>query len=116
MYKKGNAFEEQDRNGWIYGSFMPKGLQKDNRVEIKITTFEKGYSNNYHYQKTATKIDIIWEGEAVWEIEGEEVSLKYGDYVIVSPGVKTRMKTVTSSKLIVQTIKTPSDPTDKVSL
>lgn len=114
MFKKGNAFAEQDRDGWIYGSFMPEGLQKDDRAEIKITTYNAGYSNEYHSQKTATKIDIIWQGEAVWGIDGEDVPLKSGDYIIVPPGVRTRMKQVISSTLIVQTIKFPSDPSDKI--
>jgi mannose-6-phosphate isomerase-like protein (cupin superfamily) len=67
-------------------------------------------------KKTATKIDLIWSGNAIWEIDGEKVPLKYGDYLIIPPGVKTRIKTVSSPTLVVQTIKFPSDPTDKVAL
>ena len=37
MFKKGNVFQEQVKNGWIYGNFMPSGdLAKDKRAEIKV--------------------------------------------------------------------------------
>lgn len=113
MFHKGNVFKEKDRDGWFYGSFMPKGLQQDNRVEIKFITIKKGTSNQYHFQKTATKIDLVPEGEALWEIEGKEVRLAKGDYVIVPPKVKTRIKNVVTIKAVVQTIKLPSIPNDK---
>ena len=93
---------------------MPEGLQKDDRGEIKVTTWKKGASNKYHYQKTATKIDMLWTGEAIWEINGEPVHLKAGEYVIVPPGVKTRIKDILTDEVICQTIKFPSLPEDKV--
>lgn len=113
-FEKGNFYKEQDRNGWIYGNFMPEGLHRDDRVEIKLTKLPKSYSNKPHYQKTATKLDIIWKGRAIWEISGEEVELNDGDYVIIPPKVRTAIKDVLSSELIVQTIKIPSTPEDKV--
>ena len=93
---------------------MQEGLQKDTRGELKVTTWSKGYSNTYHYQKTATKIDMLWSGEAVWEIDGTEVQVAAGDYVIVPPGIKTRIKNVLSDIIVVQTVKFPSIPDDKV--
>jgi quercetin dioxygenase-like cupin family protein len=111
---KGNFLKEQSRNGWIYGSFMPEGLQKDDRVEVKITKWKKGSENTPHFQKTATKIDIMFEGKGVWEIDGQDVELNSGDYVIVPPKVVTRIKSVLTDEILVQTIKVPSDPADKV--
>jgi hypothetical protein len=63
VFKKGNAFNEQDRGGWIYGAFMPEGFQKDDRAEIKITSFKKGFSNGYHYQKNSYKdrLNLEWK-------------------------------------------------------
>jgi quercetin dioxygenase-like cupin family protein len=114
MYTKGNVFHEQERKGWIYGAFMPEGPHHDERIEIKVAVWKKGSQNSYHYQKIATKIDIIWQGHVLWEIDGSDVELKKGDYVIVPPNIKTRIKNVLSDEAIVQTIKFPSLPEDKI--
>lgn len=113
-FAKGNFLKEQERKGWIYGAFMPKGLQNDDRAEIKITNWPKGSNNSYHSQKTATKIDIVFQGKAIWEIDGEKVELGIGDYVIVPPKTPTRIKDVLTDDFLVQTIKFPSIPNDKI--
>lgn len=114
MFKKGNVFDGKSRNGWFYGYFMEDGLSKDDRAEVKVTKVDKSFTSSYHYNKTATKIDIIWEGEAIWEVEGEEIQLEKGDYLIIPPKTRARVKKVLSDNLIVQTIKIPSVPNDKV--
>lgn len=114
MFIKGNVFKEKDRQGWIYGHFMPKGLQKDDRVEIKVARLDKSFNSPYHYSKVGTKLDIIWQGRAIWDIEGKEIELQTGDYVIIPPKTKVSVKKVLSEELIVQTIKIPSIPNDKV--
>ena len=115
MYKRGNAFEGQgERNGWIYGNFMPEGLTRDNRLEIKVVKLDKSFTSKPHYNKTSTKLDIVWDGEAVWEVEGEEIEMKSGDYLIIPPKTTVCIKKVLSDQLIVQTIRTPSVPDDKV--
>ena len=114
MYKKGNAFEEQERNGWIYGNFMPEGLAKDDRAEIKIAKLDNTFTSEPHYNKSSTKLDIIWSGKAIWEVEGKEVEMKTGDYLIVPPKTTVCIKKVISDELVVQTIRFPSVPDDKV--
>ena len=114
MYKKGNAFQEQTRRGWIYGDFMPEGLSKDARAEIKIVKLDKSFTAGPHYNKTGTKLDIIWSGHAIWEVEGQEVELKAGDYLIIPPKTTTAVKKVLSDEVIVQTLKFPSVHGDKV--
>jgi quercetin dioxygenase-like cupin family protein len=114
MYTKGNVFTENDNRGWIYGSFMPEGLHKDDRLEIKVAKLDKSFTSPPHYAKKGTKLDIIWKGEAIWIVDGEEIFLKEGDYVIIPPQVVVEVKQVLSEELIVQTIKTPSLPEDKV--
>ncbi len=113
MFAKGNFFKEQDRDGWAYGHFMD-GLHKDSRLEIKLATLKKGTSRPAHYQKTATKIDIIWSGKGIWVVDGEDVVMEAGDYVIVPPKVATEIKNVISDELVVQTLKVPSVEGDKV--
>lgn len=115
MYKKGNVFnEEKERNGWIYGSFMPEGLAKDDRMEMKVARLDKNFTSELHYNKTATKLDIIWQGKAIWEIDGKEIEMNTGDYLIIPPKISVCIKKVLSDELIVQTLKLPSIIDDKV--
>jgi quercetin dioxygenase-like cupin family protein len=113
MFKKGNVFEENQHNSWVYGSFMD-GIAKDDRVEIKVVKLDKTFSSKPHFQKTATKIDIIWEGSGIWQVNGEDVELRKGDYLITPPKTTVCIKQVLSDEIIVQTIKLPSLPEDKV--
>ena len=113
-YKKGNSFEEQERNGWIYGNFMPEGLAKDGRAEIKIAKLTNKFTSEPHYNKTSTKLDIVWRGNAIWEVEGKEIEMNTGDYLIIPPKTVVCVKKVISDELIVQTIRFPSTPDDKV--
>ncbi len=115
MFKKGNVFGEQkERSGWIYGNFMPEGLAKDERAEIKIAKLDNSFISKPHYNKTSTKLDIIWQGEAIWEIDGKDTRLQAGDYVIIPPKTTVCIKKVISPEIIVQTIRIPSISEDKV--
>ncbi|HVZ12292.1 MAG TPA: hypothetical protein VG965_04655 [Patescibacteria group bacterium] len=113
-YKKGNVFQEQERSGWVYGHFMPQGISKDSRVEMKVAKFGRGFTSEPHFNKTATKIDIIWSGSAIWEVDGKDVELNAGDYLIVAPKTTVFTKKILSDELVVQTIRFPSIPDDKV--
>ena len=114
MHKKGNVFEEKERNGWFYGSFMPEGIAKDTRAEVKVARLDNSFTSEPHYNKTSTKIDIIWEGEAVWEVDGEEVKMNKGDYLIIPPKTVVCIRKVLSDELVVQTLRFPSIQDDKV--
>jgi quercetin dioxygenase-like cupin family protein len=115
MYKKGNVFKEQERDGWVYGNFMPDGdLAKDNRAEIKVITLNNTFFSKPHYNKISTKLDIIWQGEAVWNVNGKDIEMNSGDYLIIPPKTIVFVKKVVSQNLIVQTIRFPSIPDDKV--
>lgn len=115
MYKKGNVFDEQERKGWIYGSFMNEGdVAKDERAEIKVTKLDKSFTSKPHYNKASTKLDIVWQGIAIWEVDGQEIEMKTGDYLIIPPGTIVCVKKVLSEELIVQTIRIPSLSGDKV--
>ena len=113
MYEKRNVFDKSNTQGWLYGTFMPEGLQKDDRVEIKILKYPKSFTSPLHYQKIATKIEIIWEGNSLWRIDDEEIILKSGDYIILPPMTKTAIVKILSDYLILETIKIPSYPKDK---
>lgn len=115
MYKKGNFYSETDRNGWIYGNFMPENdLAKDERAEIKIIRLDNSFTSKPHYNKTSTKLDIVFDGKAIWDVDGEEIEMSTGDYLIIPPKVKVCIKKIISESLTVQTIRIPSTPDDKV--
>jgi len=115
MYKKGNVFQEKERGGWIYGNFMPDGdLAKDNNAEIKIATLNSSFTSKPHFNKTSTKLDIIWKGKAIWEVDGKDVEMNTGDYLIIPPKTVVCIKKVVSDELVIQTIRLPSTPDDKV--
>ena len=116
MIQRGNWQKEQERNGWIFGWFMPEGLAKDKRLEVKVASFPKGFSNNPHYQKTATKIDLVIRGEVIYETDGEDMKLVEGDYVILAPKTMSRIKEVLSEDFQIQTLKFPSVADDRVEI
>jgi hypothetical protein len=58
--------------------------------------------------KTATKLDIFWE------VNGTDIELTTGDYLVIPSGTVTAVKKVMSANLIVQSIKFPSIPDDKI--
>ena len=113
-FHKGNFLKEQERKGWIFGSFMPEGLQKDDRVEIKVKNLDKNFTSKPHFQEKATKIEFIFSGKAVWEIDGKDYELKSGDYIVIPPKITTAVKKVLEEPTLCQTIKIPSVPEDKV--
>lgn len=114
MIKKGNVFEEKERNGWIYGNFMPDGVAKDSRVEIKVAKLDSSFTSEPHYNKNSTKFDIIWQGKAIWEVDGKDIEMNTGDYLIITAKTVVCIKKVLTDELIVQTIRIPSIPDDKV--
>lgn len=93
---------------------MPEGLAKDDRAEIKIAKLDKAFTSQPHYNKTATKLDIIWNGKAIWEVDGQEIEMNAGDYVVIPPKTTVCVKKVISDELTVQTIRFPSIADDKV--
>lgn len=116
MFKKGNVFGEQKKEGWIYGYFMPEGIARDDRVEIKVAKFDNSFTSDPHYNRVSTKIDIVWNGNAIWQVNGEDVEMRTGDYLIIRPKTTACIKKILSEFLIVQTIKIPSIPDDKVTV
>lgn len=114
MFHKSNVFNEKNRNGWFYGSFIPEGLAKDNRVEIKLVKLNKSFSSKPHFNRTATKIDLVLSGSAIWEVDGQEVTMAVGDYLIIPPATVFCIKQLLTDEITVQTIKIPSIPDDTV--
>jgi ubiquinone/menaquinone biosynthesis C-methylase UbiE len=55
VFKKGNAFNEQNRGGWKYGSFVPDQIL----LEKTYTQIAKIYSKSVYLINTSNKLYFI---------------------------------------------------------
>jgi len=103
--------------GWFMGHFVKEGLRKTDKIEIKWWTFPRGKVKDHEnkIQFYETEITIILEGEIVGHINGEEINLKHGEYVVIPPRIENNFpENVISEKVVGLTIKIPSLPSDKI--
>jgi quercetin dioxygenase-like cupin family protein len=100
--------------GWIMGTFMADGPRKNSDVEIRYWEFPKGEPTN-HPMKVSSIIEctIILKGETKAIIDGKEVILRQGDYVVITPGTPNNNNSEILEDCAGITIKAPSDPTAK---
>ena len=115
----GNIKDFSQTKGYFIGRFMDQRgfpLLETDEVEIawkKLpTTFDE---EKPHFHKNGVEINIVISGNyKVW-VEGEEKTLKKGDFLVVYPEAK--LKNIFAQKgteLIV--VKAPSVPNDKFDL
>ena len=110
-YKK-DAFKENHRN-WIVGKFMEKGPRKTDKVEIKYWEFEVGNPNHETKISKTIECTFILEGELKGEIDGKNISLKEGQYVVIKSGTPNGFPKIVTKRAKGLTIKAPSDPKAK---
>lgn len=105
-----------ETKGYFIGQFMGQRGKPDletDEVEIawKVlpTTFNE---REPHFHKKGVEVNIVVSGSyRVW-VEGEEVELKKGDFLVVYPEAKLRnISAEEGTELIV--VKAPSVPDDK---
>lgn len=121
-FYKGNCKEDgleypTSGGGWFMGYFVKEGFRKSDRIEIKWWEFTQGKIKDHEnkIQFYATEITIILKGEIVGHINGEEINLKQGEYVIIPPRIENSFpENVISKKVVGITIKLPSLPSDKI--
>ncbi|MCK4781665.1 cupin domain-containing protein [Candidatus Parcubacteria bacterium] len=103
------------RRGWIVGHFM-SGLCKTDRVEIKYWRFKKGevVKKEYKTQCCSVEVTIILQGKIDGEVDGREINLKAGEYIIIPPGVANAFPVNVYEDVEGLTIKSPSIPEDKI--
>lgn len=114
----GNFLENQDKGGWFYGGFISKQkLEYDERVEVSVKILPKGWglSNEHplHYHKFAKELGLVMRGEVRVEINGQEITLKKGDYYVLAPGCREKYLEV-MEELELVTLKIPSVANDKI--
>ena len=93
--------------GWIVGDFKPS-IFNSKEFEVGLKRLKAGYSEPEHFQRKATEVTLVVEGEC-W-LNGEK--LRAGDILIVPPGIAGEFYAETDSVLL--GVKSPSLPEDKV--
>lgn len=99
--------------GWFIGKFMEIEPQKTNAVEIKYWEFEVGSPNHETKISKTIEVSLILEGEIEGEIDGKQIQLGGGQYVVIKPNTPNGFPKVVHSKVRGLTIKAPSDPSAK---
>jgi mannose-6-phosphate isomerase-like protein (cupin superfamily) len=115
-FVKGNIASFNATSGYFIGRFMgEKGFPDLETEEVEIawkklpTTFNEP---NTHYHKGGVEINIVISGKYRVEVNGEEVELAKGDFLVVYPEAKLKnLMADPNTELIV--VKTPSIQNDK---
>jgi mannose-6-phosphate isomerase-like protein (cupin superfamily) len=111
--------ELQNRKQWLVGRFLD-GHRSTEAFALKYWKFKKGEPINHptKYEELATECDIILEGSVKGHIDGEEVILRKGDYVVIPPKVTSNLiEELLTDEVVGITIKAPSlPPEDSVKL
>ena len=89
-------YEESLRNEtgkeWLVGDFdkfANKNVRRVKDLELKYWKFNKGEEDRHKpkKQKSATEWTVVLDGEVRGVVNGEQVTLKRGDFIIIKPGV-----------------------------
>jgi quercetin dioxygenase-like cupin family protein len=88
-YYRGNFYHDSEhQRGWLVGQFKD-GVRKTDKVEIKFWRFKKGEQTNHlpKHQDLAIESTFVLKGKIKGAIDGREIELEMGDYVVLPPGV-----------------------------
>lgn len=100
--------------GWIIGEFIKDYPRKNNEFEVKYWEFKAGDIVNHGIKVSATiECTLILKGKTKCFIDGQDIILKQGDYIVIKPGVQNNSVAEILEDVVGITIKAPSDPTAK---
>lgn len=116
-YIYGKVSDYTKTNGWITGSFFPtKELNHDNKVEIRVDYFDEDKSFSSHYHSKRKSWTIVLKGCMKLIINGNEINLREGEFIIYEPGVTEELVSVDKGTIAVS-IHSPSFKTpDKINI
>lgn len=107
-----DANTKHGRNGWIIGRFM-EGHRHTQAVSFKYWTFNKGDEKTHtpKYELHAVECNFILEGRVRGMIDGKEIILEKGDYVVTPAKIHSNLiEEVLEEPLVGFTVKSPSLP------
>lgn len=104
--------DELGRRGWITGAFFP---EHDTRhcadMEVKYGQFIRGQDPKHPAKVSATtEFTLILSGSVRAQIDGDELVLSQGDYVLIHPGTPNNTVLEILQDAAILTVKAPSDP------
>jgi quercetin dioxygenase-like cupin family protein len=97
-------------HGWIMGKFMEAGPRSTDDLEIKYWEYPKGPADHGYKSSATIEVTFILKGATRAEVDGEEIVLNAGDYVIIQPGTPNNTVLEVLADAAGLTVKAPSDP------
>jgi len=111
------AYREDGLNdpnrGWIVGKFKDESPRKNDAVEIKYWEYKIGPTDHQMKESSIIECTFILKGKTRAIINGEEIILSAGDYVVIEPGIPNNTVSEILEDVVGLTIKAPSDPSAK---
>jgi|SRR3990172_13045361 len=116
-------YEESLRNEtgkeWLVGDFdkfANKNVRRVKDLELKYWKFNKGEEDRHKpkKQKSATEWTVVLDGEVRGVVNGEQVTLKRGDFIIIKPGVTSDLIGEIIKDVRGLTVKAPSITDDTI--
>lgn len=111
-YFHGRYTEFDEYKGWFVGSFFEDGHPcKTDDLEVVFRNHKKGNSAEAHFHRNKVELLLIIEGKAKYNINGEELILKKGDFLFVDVNNIISGEYLENTKMFA--IHSPSITTDK---
>ena len=100
-------------HGWIVGRFKDAIPRKNDNVEIKYWEYGVGMTDHPLKESSIIECTFILSGKTRASIDGQEIILNTGDYIVIKPGIKNNTVVEILEPTTGLTIKAPSDPSAK---
>ena len=101
------------KKGWLMGAFLEKNHPCfSGIVEVAWKELGPGTIDPKHIHKLAIEISVIIKGSQIVIVDGQHLTLKSGEYIIVSPFTPVEVLNAEEGTVVL-VIKAPSIPGDK---
>ncbi len=104
---------EMDRE-YRFGDSGPKYLMNGPRMKFGVVVLQGGQDFKRHYHNIMEENFFIIEGEIEFDVDGEIVVCKKGDYIHVEPGESHYLKNTTDKPAKAAFMLAPYQEQDKV--
>ena len=112
-YYIGSVDRPAGKAGWLIGAFLEKNHPCfSEAVEIAWKELGPDSRDPRHIHDLALEISIVIEGSMVEIIDGQRLTLKSGDFIIVHPLTSVEVLGAEEGTIVL-VVKVPSEPGDK---
>lgn len=77
----------ENTRGWFVGGFLPEGVTKTDKIEIKYFLHQKGEKYDFHKHNHMIEIGIILSGKMRLIVADEEFILEGGQFWFAEKGI-----------------------------